>query len=145
MEADSKYMQRCLELAALAKSKDKTAVGSILVLKDEIVAEAEEGEKDLPQLMAHAENIAILRAVEKLGRKDLSDCVLYTTVEPCFMCAYLIRNVRIKKVVYATETPAGGDSSAYPILRDSNIKNWGNPPEIIRGLMRVEAERLLKK
>lgn len=138
-------MKRCLELAAQANSEGKAAVGSILVLKDEIIAEAREGEPGLPDFMAHAENIAILKATNLLQTKNLSDCVLYTTVEPCLMCAYLIRNMKIKKVVYGTETPAGGDSSKFAFLKDDLLANWSDPPEVISGVMREECEKILKK
>lgn len=144
-ENDHKYMKRCIELAAQAKSKGKTAVGSVLVLNNKIIAEAEEGEAILPDFMAHAENIVILKATNLLQTKNLSDCVLYTTVEPCFMCAYLIRNMKIKKVVYGTEAPAGGDSSKFAFLRDDSIQNWSNPPKVIAGVLREECEKILKK
>ncbi len=138
-------MKRCIELAAEAKANHKTAVGSVLVLKDEILAEAMEGEDFLPAIMSHAENLAILKAIEKLGHRNLSEAVLYTTVEPCFMCAYLIRQTKIKQVVYGATTPAGGDSSAYPILTANDVKSWSKPPIIIAGFEQEACEKLLKK
>lgn len=137
-------MQRCIELATNAKSMGHPAVGAILVVDGTIIAEGKEGEEQLPQIMSHAENIAILKAIEKRESRDLSDCTLYTTVEPCFMCAYLIRQTKIKKVVYGTETSAGGDSSAYPILRAEDIEAWKmSAPKVVSGVMRQACESLL--
>lgn len=144
MNTPQKYMQRCIELAAEAKKNGHTAVGSVLVSNDSIIAEGMEGDALLPKIMSHAENIALLKAIEIRGHKDLSDCILYTTVEPCFMCAYLIRQTKIKKVVYGTETPAGGYSSDYPILTAKSISSWKNVPEVIGGFLKDECENLLK-
>lgn len=138
-------MKRCLELATEAKSRGKTAVGSLIVKNDVIIAEGIEGAPDLPGIMSHAENIAILKAIDQLGTRNLESCRLYTTVEPCFMCSYLIRQTRITKVIYGTKTPAGGDTSAYPILRAENIAVWGHPPEIIGGILQADCEKLLQK
>jgi len=138
-------MKRCLALAKKAKENGKTAVGSLLVLEDEIITEAWEGENLLPAIMSHAENLVILKAIEKIGKEKLSSCVLYTTVEPCFMCAYLIRQTKIKQVIYGTETPAGGDSSVYPILKATEISPWSNPPLVMAGVMKKACEEILKK
>lgn len=140
-----KYMWRCLELAQMAKDNGKTAVGSLLVRDGQIIAEGIEGEDRLPLVMSHAENIAVLKAIEKLQTRDLSDCVLYTTVEPCFMCAYLIRQMKIGKVIYGTETPAGGHSSPFPILTTDQIPSWLYQPEVIAGVLRKECEEMVGK
>lgn len=137
-------MRRCLELAKEAKKNGFTAVGSVLVCGNQIIAEGREGESVLPEIMSHAENVALAKAIEKRGNKDLSDCLLYTTVEPCFMCTYLIRQTQIKKVVYGTTTPAGGDSSQYKLLRTTKISNWQNSPEIISGVLEEECKSLLQ-
>ena len=48
----------------------------------------------------HGEMIAIRDACKKLGTHDLSGCELYTTAEPCPMCAGAIMWANIKKVYY---------------------------------------------
>lgn len=50
---------------------------------------------------AHAEVNAIRKACEKLGTYDLSDCVLYTSCEPCPMCLGAIYWSRFEKVYFA--------------------------------------------
>lgn len=138
-------MQRCLELAAQAKANGKTAVGSVITRKGKIIAEGSEGDPQLPSLMSHAENIALLKAIEHLDSRDLSSCELYTTVEPCYMCTYLIRQTRIKKVVYGTTTPAGGASSTHPILKTTDVEVWDPPPQIVEGVLKEECMALLQK
>ena len=52
-----------------------------------------------PSLTGHAEIIACQAALDATGRGDLRGAVLYTTAEPCFMCTYAIRQLRIGLVV----------------------------------------------
>lgn len=143
---EQKYMKRCLELAALAKENGKTAVGSLVVKDGEIIGEGIEGDASLPNLISHAEIIAIITATKNIGSDDLSNCELYTTVEPCFMCSYIIRQTKIKSVIYgASAGDIGGASSKYPILGSKSISNWSSPPEIVAGIMKAECENILKK
>lgn len=131
------YMHRCLELAAQAKVAGKTPVGSLILRYGEIIAEGAEGEAELPDMLAHAEVLAILRARTYLQDKDLSGCTLYTTVEPCFMCSYLIRQSRITAVVYGAPTNGtGGALSAYPLLTADDIDPWIFTPAVTGGVLR---------
>ena len=49
---------------------------------------------------AHAEVIAIRNACKKLNTYDLSNCILYTSCEPCPMCYGAILWANISKVYY---------------------------------------------
>lgn len=141
-----KYIEQCLQLARKAKQSGYTAVGSLVVRNDEIVGEGVEGSRDLPSPLAHAEVLAILEAVSTLTTKDLSDCILYTTVEPCFMCSYLIRETKIKCVVFGVEAgEIGGAGSKYPILSASDIGQWSSAPLIQGGVLKKECWNLLKE
>ncbi len=138
-------MERCLVLAQQAKTKGHTAVGALIVRGQEIIAEGQEGEEALPDMMSHAENIAILKASQRLNSTTLDHCRLYTTVEPCFMCSYLIRQTQLEAVIYGTTTPAGGDSSPYPILKAQDIGPWSKTPIVTAGILQAACEALLKK
>jgi tRNA(adenine34) deaminase len=79
---------------------------------------------------------AIRRACEILETRDLSNCVLYTSAEPCFMCSYAICACRIGTVVFrARNEDVGGFTSAFPILTITTVENWGPAPEIIQGAL----------
>lgn len=137
-------MRRCLELATEARSKGFSAVGSLIVRNGKVIAEGREGEPSLPALMAHAEAVALNKAVLHTGTKDLSHCILYTTVEPCAMCSYLIRLTRISKVVFGIRTSSvGGVSSGYPILAANDIAIWSASPEIVEGVLKDECRHIL--
>lgn len=143
---DNFFMQRCLELAANAKRNGKTAVGAVVTKDNVIVAEGMEGDNSLPSLLSHAEIVAIVEAVKKLGTKDLSDCVLYTTVEPCLMCSYTIRETRIARVVFGTKAgEIGGVYSSYPLLTATAVSRWQTPVEVDGGFLEKECLQLLQK
>lgn len=60
---------------------------------------------------AHAEVNSIREASQKLGRFDLSDCILYTTCYPCPMCLGAILWARIPLVYFGAtdaDAAAGG-------------------------------------
>src|SRR5688572_13687418 len=140
---DNFFMQRCLQLAADAKRNGKTAVGAVVTKDNQIVAEGTEGDDSLPQLLGHAEIIAIIKAIKKSGTKDLSDYVLYTTVEPCFMCSYVIRETRIARVVFGAKAgEIGGVYSSYPLLTATAISRWQTPVEVEGGFLEKECLQL---
>lgn len=137
------FMKECLYLAKIAKERGDSPVGSILVRNGEIIARGIEGGKAHKDITYHAEIEAIRQARALLDTSDLSDCVMYTTHEPCIMCAYVIRHSRIPTIIMGLTTgDVGGASSAYPILRDTGIKKWGAPPKLITGVLEEECRAL---
>ena len=144
-QRDEAFMRRCLELARQAREAGEAAVGTVIVQGEAIVAEAEEQTRRRHDPTAHAEVEAVRVAYQHLG-KDLSDCTLYTTVEPCFMCAYVIRVARIARVVIGTDAgEVGAVFSKYPILTDAAFTRWASPPEVTAGILGEECRRLLQR
>lgn len=141
---DIKHMKQCIELSKVAKHHGSYPVGAVVVKDDEVVADGREGEYTLPTPVAHAEIVAVLKAMEKLGTRDLSGCVLYTTKEPCFMCSYLIRQSKIRRVVFASPAgEIGGADSEFPILTSGKFAKWSPPPVVEKGLLQDEYEAIL--
>lgn len=101
-----RYMRRCIELAHRALATGDPPVGALVVIDERVVGEGVEGVKARRDVTAHAEIEALRSACERLGSVDLTGCTLYTSVEPCMMCAYAIRLARIGVVV--TGARSGG-------------------------------------
>jgi len=142
-DVDERFMRRCLELALASRDAGESAVGSLLVRDGVIVAEAEEATRRNLDPSAHSELEAIRRACTELGTADLSDCTMYTTVEPCFLCGYVIRTVGIPRVVMATDCgEIGSVGSRYAFLTDPSFEGWSTPPVVDRGLLEKEARAL---
>lgn len=128
---DQYWMQYARELAAIALAARESPVGAIILWKDQIMGRGIEGVKAAKDIRRHAEMEAITDAVKNLQTIDLSECELYSTHEPCVMCAYAIRYHKIKKLVFEHRSgKLGAIFSAYPLLRDSGL-DWGPIPEIV--------------
>ncbi len=137
------FMRICIELAQKAKARGDSPVGALLVRNNEIIGKGVEGGKSNYDITFHAEMEAIRRASRLLMTQDLSGSILYTTHEPCIMCAYMIRHVKISTVVAGiTSGEIGGFSSAYPLLKDTGIKKWDKPPGFISGVLEKECRAL---
>jgi tRNA(adenine34) deaminase len=137
------YMKICIDLAKVAKERGDSPVGSIVVKNGKIIGEGIEGGKTHKDITFHAEIEAIRNATKFLAQQDLSDCIMYTTHEPCIMCSYLIRHTKIPILVTGISTgEIGGFSSNLPLLTDTTIKKWTSPPTIIKGILEKECAEL---
>ena len=133
-------MRRAIALARIALANGDTPVGSLVVHKRKIIGEGFEAVKKQMDVSGHAELIAIRNACSALQTFDLSGCTLYSTAEPCFMCARM-RYVKpgSASVIIGRPTPTvGGISSHHPILIDAQIPGWGKPPNIVSGFLEAE-------
>jgi tRNA(adenine34) deaminase len=142
-DTHEEFMRRCIQLALNAKAQGNTAVGSVVVLGGKIVGE---GVEQLPVgnlLTGHAEVLACQQAIETMQVRLLEKAILYSTAEPCFMCSYVIRQCRIAKVVYGTETAMiGGITSSFPILTALRLNSWKPAPQVLGGILAEECRRL---
>ena len=84
-------MRRCLALASWAAENGETAVGAVVVRRESIIGEGAEGSWRPLDPTAHAEVLALRAACQREGTLVLTGCKLYTTVEPCILCSYAIR------------------------------------------------------
>lgn len=138
-ETDAGFMRMAIRLAFLARDRGDTPVGSVVVRDGRIVGEGIEAVKAENDLTAHAEIRAVQDACRCLGTLHLTGCTLFTTVEPCLMCSFVIRSARISKVVIGRPVPhIGGFSSKYSILTDPEIPGWSPPPLVVTGLLEEE-------
>ncbi|RPD42258.1 nucleoside deaminase [Chitinophaga barathri] len=130
MSGHHKYMERCLELAAMAKAAGESPVGSVIVKDGLIIGEAIEQSKTLKDITRHAEVMAILDAIGK--GYQLAGATLYSNVEPCMLCSYVIRHHRIATVVFSKACgELGGTNPKFNLLTTNELASWGDAPEVI--------------
>ncbi len=139
---ESKFMREALAEAEKAFSEGEVPVGAVIERGGEIVASAHnlvEAEKD-PS--CHAELLALRRAAEKLGKKYLSDCRLYVTLEPCPMCMGAILNFRVGAICFgAFDKEAGACISRCELA--SGALNQSVP--YVAGVLEEECAALLSR
>ena len=140
------FMRRCIELAMQAGSNGETPVGSLIVRDGLVISEGLEAVIGSNDGTAHAEINAIRVACATLGGRDLSECTLYSTAEPCVMCSYAIRRAAIQRVVVGSlGSHLGGATSSYSLLTDASIAAWPSPPELIGPVLQDQCARLFVK
>jgi len=147
---DLQMMRRCVELSAAAVRQRELPFACVICRDGEIVAETINRVAQDGDVTRHAEILAISAAQRILGRSDLSDCTIYSNVEPCPMCAFPIRETRIGRVVYAISSPMMGGLSKWDVLGDNEISNvmpevFGDAPEVAAGLQYREAAAVWRK
>ena len=130
MSHHTKYLERCLELAQMAKAEGESPVGSLLVLNDKVIGEGFEKSRQLNDVTRHAEVVAILDAITRHG--SCKGATLYTNSEPCILCSYVIRHHQIDTVVFSNYSgELGGTNPFFNILTTKKISKWTNAPKVI--------------
>jgi tRNA(adenine34) deaminase len=124
------YLNRCHELAERARAEGESPVGSVLVLDGKIIGEGSEKSRQQKDVTRHAEVVAILDAISKHG--SCKGASLYTNVEPCILCSYVIRHHQIATVVFSKHSgELGGTNPLFNILTTDKISKWITPPDVI--------------
>lgn len=131
-EQDHLFMQRAMELAAIAESEGEVPVGAVVVYQGEIIGEGWNRLIGQHDATAHAEMMALRQAGQKLENYRLLDTTLYVTLEPCPMCAGAMVHSRVGKVIFGAcdlKTGAAGsvmnllsyDAANHHVMSDSGL------------------------
>jgi len=147
---DLQMMERCLELAQYGAKKGELPFGAVIVSRGHVIAEATNCVSSESDVTRHAELLALSKAQKVLKRKRLQDCTLYSIVEPCPMCSFPAREARIGRVAFALSSPVMGGYSKWDVLKDDDLSNklpevFGQPPEIVSGLLSAQAEQVWRQ
>lgn len=134
-DEDERNMRHCLTLAEAALAKGEVPVGALVVRDGRVVGEGIEATRALCDPTAHAEVRAIRAACATDHTTTLENATLYTTVEPCVLCGYAARSVRIARLVYgAPAGQLGACHAPYSLMTDAANAAWGPPPSIVQAL-----------
>ena len=136
------YMREALALAREAEGAGEVPVGAVVVIASEVVGRGRNSPIALRDPTAHAEMLALRDAAATLGNYRLEQATVYTTLEPCAMCAGALVAARVERLVFATrDLRFGGVRSKFRIA-DSELLN--HRIEIVEGVLAVECVDLLK-
>lgn len=99
------FMSRAIELSKLAyESGQGLPIGCVIVKDGSIIGEGHNEIFIRNNPTAHAEMVAIENACKNIKELQLSDCEMYTTLEPCPMCFGAIYWAKLKTVFYANSS-----------------------------------------
>lgn len=144
-DVDLAMMHRALELAQAAADAGEVPVGAVVyeTATGEVLGEGGNRRECDADPSAHAEYLAIVNACKVIGDWRLNHCTLVVTLEPCAMCAGLIVNARVGRLVYGARDPkAGATGSLYRLTEDERLNHRVTP---IEGVLAVESASLLRE
>ncbi len=143
MTDDEKFMQEALELARKAEANGEVPVGALVVINGEVYGRAFNSPIRLNDPAAHAEILALREAAQRLKNYRLEGATLYSTLEPCVMCAGALVAARVRRLVFgARDLRFGGVRSKF-MLADSEILN--HRVDIVEGVLAAECLDLVKR
>lgn len=117
-------MKLALEEAERALEEREVPVGAIVVKEGLILGKGHNRNRALADPTAHAEMLALTAAAQALGSDRLDGCWLFTTLEPCPMCAGALILARVERLYYAAPDPRmGACGSLFDLLRDPRLSH----------------------
>ncbi len=100
MQNDEDFMRLAFDLARAAAKHGNQPYGALVVKGGEIIVQAESTKIITNDCSRHAELTVASRAAMFLSKEDMQACTLYTSTEPCAMCAGAIYWSGIGRLVY---------------------------------------------
>jgi tRNA(adenine34) deaminase len=141
---ENKFMQLAFNEAQKAFDEDEVPVGCVIVRNSDnnIIASARNLMQQSKNPNFHAEILAINLACSKLNNKNLSECDIYITLEPCTMCAAAIANARLSRIYYAASDEKQG-------AIENGVRFFNSPvclhhPEIYPSILEEESINIMK-
>ncbi|MDH4348069.1 MAG: tRNA adenosine(34) deaminase TadA [Gemmatimonadota bacterium] len=136
-------MRLALGEAHRAGVAGEVPVGAVIVVGGTVLARAHNETVARRDPTAHAEFLALQRALAAVGADRLTAATLYVTLEPCAQCAGAIVLARVGRVVFgAWDDKAGMAGSVGDILRHPRLNHR---PEVLGGVLREECGGVLRE
>ncbi len=137
-------MQEAIGQAQKAFEENEVPVGAVIVERTscQIIARAHNKVEQGGNALLHAEMIAINIACAHLGSKNLSNCDIYVSLEPCSMCSGAISLARISRLFYAASDLKHG--AVENGVRFFNSSCCFHRPEIYNGILSQLSVSIIK-
>lgn len=142
--ADERWMRLAIEAAREAALRGEVPVGA-LVVDREGVALAVAGNRTRTDCdpTAHAEVVALREAARRAGNHRLPGAVVYSTIEPCAMCAGALVQARVRRLVYgARDERAGAVESVFRVCDSSSLNHR---MELASGVLEDDCRALMQE
>jgi tRNA(adenine34) deaminase len=144
LSIDEKWLRVALDAAAQAQAIDEVPIGACLVsAENELIAAGYNRTIIDHDPTAHAEIIVLRDAARKIGNYRLTGTTVYTTIEPCVMCAGAIVNARVTRLVYGAADERFGAVRTKFTLCDSSSLN--HQVSITAGVLESQCREIMQE
>ncbi len=137
------WMRMALQEAALAAAEGEVPVGAVAILQGTPLARDHNRSIQLSDPTAHAEVLALREAARILDNYRLGEVEIYTTLEPCAMCAGALIWARVKRLVFGAADEKGGAVVSKAALLEPGLFN--HSVEVVSGVLAEESRVLLRE
>ena len=142
-EFDEHWMRFSLAAAREAQANGEVPIGTCIVSENKLVALSGNRTRTDCDPTAHAEIVALREAARKLGNYRLTGVDVYSTIEPCAMCAGALIQARVSRLIYgAPDERAGAVVSRFRIC-DTDFLN--HRIEVSAGVLEAECRALMQE
>ena len=145
-DEDKKFLAMAIEEARKGLQKGEQPFGSVIVRNGEVVGRAYNTVNSSGDPTNHAETAAVRDASANLKGSDWKECTLYTSCDPCPMCAGATMFSGIERLVIAARSAKLAELRGQP-PRTYSAENLAGQMhmklEVIRGLLQSESEEVL--
>src|SRR5215210_4785036 len=112
IQVDEQWMRHALSAAREAQASGEVPIGTCIVSESGLVVVSGNRTRTDCDPTAHAEIVALREAARKLGNYRLPNVDVYSTIEPCAMCAGALIQARVRRLIYgAADERAGAVAS----------------------------------
>lgn len=137
------FLELALDQARNAERAGEVPVGAVVVFEGEVIGTGQNSVIRTSDPTAHAEILALRAAALALGNYRLTGCQIYSTLEPCAMCAGAMVHARAGLLVYGASDPKAG--AAGSVLTVINHPALNHKMQVLAGLKADECQELLKQ
>jgi tRNA(adenine34) deaminase len=143
IERDERWMREAIAAARNAQSVGEVPVGACIVSGERTLAVAGNRTRTDGDPTAHAEIVALREAARYVGNYRLTGATVYSTIEPCAMCAGALIQARVARLVYgAPDERAGAVESRFRIC-DTDFLN--HRIDVNAGVLEAECRELMQE
>ena len=143
-ERDARWMREALTAAAEARGRNEVPIGACVVTAAGLLlAVAGNRTRTDCDPTAHAEVVALRQAAQRIGNYRLTDAVVYSTIEPCAMCAGALVQARVRRLVYGARDERFGAVETNFRICDSSSLN--HRMEITPGVLEEECREVMQQ
>ena len=136
-------MQEALDLAHEAFLREEVPIGAVIISDSIVIGKGFNQTLSQSCVLNHAEIVAIENASKNIGNHRLVGSILFSTIEPCHMCAKAIIDARISHIIFGAREPKSGSIVSVDNFLESSFHNHSVSFE--EGILKDECREIMQR